>query len=124
MKYASERGMDTSVHSWKPCPTDRFTRLVHGYATTCCSDHGHAGLSMTACKLDHDTTATVYYRPKQFPEHCGISTPVLMTIETADGRVISFERIPSIDYPGLPEVTGQPAPDRNEVLARRDARRT
>lgn len=107
MKYASERsGFDTSVHSWKPCPPERFTRLVHGYSAHCCEEHGHAGLSMTACKLDRETVATIYYRPKRFPDHIGVSTPCLMTVATVDGRIISFERIPSNEYPGLPEVTG------------------
>jgi len=105
MKWAEQRpGFDTSVHSWKPCTPERFARLVHAYTTHCCEEHGHAGLSMTACKLDHETNATIYYRPKQFPQHQGVSTPCLMTVRASDGRVITFERIPSRDYPGLPEV--------------------
>ncbi len=105
MKYAEERpGFDTSVHNWKPCTAERFARLVHAYSTTCCEKFGHAGLSMTACKLDRRAVATIYYRPKTYPDHGGVSTPCLMTVDSGDGRVISFERIVTPDYPGIPAI--------------------
>lgn len=108
MKYAEERpGFDTSVHSWKPCTPERFARLVHAYTVTCCTEFGHAGLSMTSCKLDRRAVATIFYRPKHYPEHVGISTPCLMTVDSGDGRVITFERIPTDEYPGIPEIVGK-----------------
>jgi len=124
MKWQEEKpGFDTSVHSWKPCTPERFAKLMHGYTAYCADDFGHAGMSMTACKLDHDTVATIFYRPKTFPAHTGVSTPALMTVAT-EGRVITFERIASYDYPGLPEVTGvqPPAPHpRINVIGVREA---
>lgn len=107
MKWLEEIGMSTSVHSWKPCTPERFARLFHAYTTTCCDDYGNAGMSVKSAKLDHESTVTVYHRPKHYPLHSGTSTPALMTVRGADGRVITFERIPSRDYPGLQEVLDQ-----------------
>ena len=96
MKYASERGgMATSVHDWKPCPPDQFAKLLHLYTITCGCQHGHEGLFPTAMKLDRVTTATIWYMPKSGQKETshGVSSPVLMTVQMSDGKVICFESL-------------------------------
>jgi hypothetical protein len=97
-------GHGTSVHSWKPCPPDAFAKLVHRYATECASEHGNFGLSTKSMRLDRHATASIYYRPKSGRADAhrgGVSTPVLMTVQMDDGRVVCFERIASAEYPSL-----------------------
>jgi hypothetical protein len=94
MKYASESGgMSTSVHDWKPCPPDRFAKLIHQYTTECGDEHGHGALTMTAMKLDRVSTATIFYMPKKGKRPDAVSSPVLMTVSMIDGKVITFESL-------------------------------
>lgn len=94
MKYASESGgMSTSVHDWKPCAADRFAKLMHEYTTKCSDEFGHEGLTMTAMKLDHISTATIYYMPKNGKAPDAIRSPVLMTVSMLDGKIVCFESL-------------------------------
>lgn len=95
MKYASERGggMATSVHDWKPCPADRFSKLLHQYTTSYGCEWGHGGLTMTAMKLDQTSTCTIFYYPKDGKPDTSVRSPVLMTVEMQDGKIVCFESL-------------------------------
>ncbi|MGE0751855.1 MAG: hypothetical protein AB7F39_06660 [Variibacter sp.] len=101
MKYASEcLGRSTSVHEWKPIAFDRFSKAIHHLATTCSDDDGTDGVHPFAMKLDRASTATIWYMPKKGKAPDAISTPVLLTVQGADGRLICFESL-SHAIPGL-----------------------
>ena len=94
MKYASDKGgMLTSVHDWKPLPTDQFAPLLHLFCHACCDPHGHEGLHMTSVMLDREACATIYYAPKQGWAPDGVRSPVLMTVSMSNGKVICFEHM-------------------------------
>jgi hypothetical protein len=94
MKYAEERGgMATSVHDWKPCPPDRFAKLMHQYTTQYGDEWGHGALTMTAMKLDRISTCTIFYYPQNGDIGKNVRSPVLMTVSMIDGKVITFESL-------------------------------
>jgi hypothetical protein len=94
MKYAEERGgMATSVHDWKPCPPDRFAKLMHQYTTQYGDEWGHGALTMTAMKLDRISTCTIFYYPQNGILERKTRSPVLMTVSMIDGKVITFESL-------------------------------
>ena len=94
MKYAEERGgMATSVHDWKPCPPDRFAKLMHQYTTQYGDEWGHGALTMTAMKLDRISTCTIFYYPQNGVLERKTRSPVLMTVSMIDGKVITFESL-------------------------------
>lgn len=91
MRYASEAHLNTSVADWKPAPPERFVRLLHTYEVECCDEHGHEALTQTAFKHDHETTGVIYYMPKSGKRPDIVSSPVLLTIRFASGKVMCFE---------------------------------
>jgi hypothetical protein len=111
MKYASERGgMSTSVHDWKPCPPDRFAKLMHQYTTQYGDEHGHGALTMTAMKLDRISTSTIFYYPQNGKIGGNVRSPVLMTVSMIDGKIITFESLKygfNVPNEGLRDETGQ-----------------
>jgi hypothetical protein len=101
MKYASEcLGRSTSVHEWRPIPFERFAKAAHHLATICGSDDGEDGFHPFAMKLDRSSTATIYYMPKKGKAPDAISSPVLLTVQGADGKLICFESLANA-IPGL-----------------------
>jgi len=108
MKYASEMpGRSTSVHEWKPITPERFARAIHHLAITCGADRsgdwgneGMGGFYPQAMKLDRTATATIYYAPKKGKAPDAVSTPVLLTVQGADGKLICFESL-THEIPGL-----------------------
>lgn len=95
MKYASEKSLNTSVHSWKPVVPEKFAERLHALSCSRSDEHGNEGMPLTtSVKLDRVSTATVYYTSKSGKgREGGIYMPALMTMQRSDGKVICFEWI-------------------------------
>lgn len=102
MKYASERGVTLSVHQWKPIPADKFAAALHKLATQHCDEHGLEGVHPTAMKLDRETFATIWYRPKSGRAPDAVSSPMLAAVNYANGRHVYFERMADPETEELP----------------------